>query len=174
LTDVCVVLASERVSDATLDQRRLEFRFDERAFAAGDAGAYSVWQRIPEIGVRMALGARTGDLLRMVVGGGMRLVVTGVVLGGLASLLLTRALQSQLYGVSATDPLAFAVALAILIGVAFLACYIPARRASRSKPSRRFFLFSYSGMCLPTASSSRNRPVSTSWRVATASNIRVP
>jgi putative ABC transport system permease protein len=70
----------------------------------------------------------------MVVGGGMRLVVTGVVIGALSSLLLTRALRSQLYGVSATDPLAFAVALAVLTGVALLACYIPARRATRIDP----------------------------------------
>jgi putative ABC transport system permease protein len=96
--------------------------------------AYSVGQRIPEIGVRMALGAGTADVLRMVVGGGMRLVVTGVAIGALASLLLTRALQSQQYGISATDPLAFVMALVVLIGVAFLACYIPARRASRTDP----------------------------------------
>ena len=96
--------------------------------------AYSVGQRIPEIGVRMALGAGTADVLRMVVGGGMRLVVTGVAIGALASLLLTHALQSQLSGISATDPLAFVTALVVLIGVAFLACYIPARRAPRTDP----------------------------------------
>ena len=96
--------------------------------------AYSVGQRIPEIGVRMALGAGTGDVLRMVVGGGMRLVVTGVAIGALSSLLLTRALESQLYGVSTTDPLAFVVALVVLTAVALLACYLPARRATRVDP----------------------------------------
>ena len=96
--------------------------------------AYSVGQRIPEIGVRMALGAGTADILRMVVGGGMRLVIAGIAIGALSSLLLTRALQSQLYEVSATDPLAFAAALAVLTGVALLACYIPALRATRINP----------------------------------------
>ncbi len=96
--------------------------------------AYSVGQRIPEIGVRMALGAGTGDVLRMVVGGGMQLVVTGVAIGALSSLLLTRALESQLYGVSTTDPLAFVVALVVLTAVALLACYLPARRATQIDP----------------------------------------
>jgi ABC-type antimicrobial peptide transport system permease subunit len=96
--------------------------------------AYSVGQRIPEIGVRMALGAGTVDVLRMLVGGGMRLVVIGIALGTLASLLLTRALGSLLYEVSATDPLAYVMALAVLSAVALLACYLPARRASRTDP----------------------------------------
>jgi ABC-type antimicrobial peptide transport system permease subunit len=96
--------------------------------------AYSVGQRIPEIGVRMALGAGTVDVLRMLVGGGMRLVIIGVALGTLASLLLTRALGSLLYEVSATDPLAYVMALAVLTAVALLACYLPARRASRVDP----------------------------------------
>jgi ABC-type antimicrobial peptide transport system permease subunit len=96
--------------------------------------AYSVGQRIPEIGVRMALGAGTADVLRMLVGGGMRLVVIGIALGTLASLLLTRALGSLLYEVSATDPLAYVMALVVLTAVALLACYLPARRASRTDP----------------------------------------
>jgi predicted permease len=96
--------------------------------------AYSVGQRTPEIGVRMALGARTIDVLGMVVGGGMRLVVIGIALGGLSSLLLTRALGSLLFEVSTTDPLAFVTALAVLGAVALLACYLPARRATRIDP----------------------------------------
>lgn len=82
----------------------------------------------------LALGARTIDVLRMVVGGGMRLVVIGIALGALTSLLLTRALASLLFEVSTTDPLAFVTALAVLTAVALLACYLPARRATRIDP----------------------------------------
>ena len=96
--------------------------------------AHSVSQRTQEIGVRIALGARAAEVLRMVVGGGMRLVLAGVLIGGLSSLLLARVLESQLYGVSATDPLAFTTALGVLVAVALLACYVPARRATRIDP----------------------------------------
>ncbi len=97
--------------------------------------AYSVGRRTQEIGVRMALGARTGEVLRMVVGGGMRLVLGGIVLGTVAALLLSRVLASQLYGVSTTDPATFAAAIALLALVALMATYLPARRAARVDPS---------------------------------------
>jgi ABC-type antimicrobial peptide transport system permease subunit len=93
--------------------------------------AYSVSQRTREMGVRMALGAQRGDVLRMVLREGMLLVIGGLVLGGLASLLLTRALESQLHDVGAHDPLTFALAPLVLCAVALVACYVPAHRATR-------------------------------------------
>ncbi|HUE87104.1 MAG TPA: ABC transporter permease [Vicinamibacterales bacterium] len=96
--------------------------------------AYSVGQRTQEIGVRMALGARAADILQMVMGGGMRLVLAGVVLGTIAAVFLTRAISSQLYGVSPTDALTFIIAPAGLAVVALAACYVPARRAVRIQP----------------------------------------
>ena len=95
---------------------------------------YSVGQRTKEIGVRMALGARAGDVLRLVVGGAMWLVFGGIALGGLASLWLANLLRSQLYGISTADPLAFGAALCALAGAAILACYVPARKAARIDP----------------------------------------
>jgi predicted permease len=96
--------------------------------------SYSVGQRTQEIGVRMALGAHAADILRMIVGGGMLLALGGVAIGTLSSLWLTRVLKSQLHGVSTTDPIAFVAAPAVLIAVALLACYVPARRAMRIDP----------------------------------------
>ena len=96
--------------------------------------AYAVRQRTQEIGVRMALGANSMDVLNMVAGGGMKLVGTGVVIGTAAALLLTRILSAQLYGITATDPVAFVVGLAFLGLVAAMATYIPALRATRVPP----------------------------------------
>jgi predicted permease len=97
--------------------------------------AYSVAERTHEMGLRMALGASTADVMRLVVGGGMRLVFIGLALGGIAALLATRVLESQLYGVSTMDWIAFVFAIVLLTSVALLACYIPARRATRVPPT---------------------------------------
>lgn len=96
--------------------------------------AYSVRQRTQEIGVRMALGAGASDVLRMVTGSGVQLVGIGIVIGTIAALMLTRVLASQLYGITPTDPLSFAAAVAFLGAIALLATYIPARRATRVPP----------------------------------------
>jgi putative ABC transport system permease protein len=96
--------------------------------------AYTVAQRTQEIGLRMALGAQRGDVLRLVVGQGFRLTAIGVTFGVGAALALARLMTTLLYGVSAADPLTFVGVAALLACVALLACYIPARRAMRVDP----------------------------------------
>jgi putative ABC transport system permease protein len=96
--------------------------------------AYSVSRRTREIGVRVALGASSRDVLNMILGQGLRTVFIGVAIGIVGSLALTRTLQSLLFGVNATDPLTFAGVTLLLVGTALLACYIPARRAMHVDP----------------------------------------
>ena len=97
--------------------------------------AYSVTQRTHEMGVRAALGAKRGDLLRLVVGEGLRITVIGIVLGAAASLAAGRFLASLLFGVSASDPGTFVLVAVVLLGVAGVASVIPAWRAARADPT---------------------------------------
>lgn len=96
--------------------------------------SYSAAQRTREIGIRLALGAQGKDVLRLVAGRGMMLVAVGLSLGLIVALVLTRFMESVLYGVSATDPLTFALVVALLALVALVACLVPARRATKVDP----------------------------------------
>ena len=96
--------------------------------------SYAVSQRTREIGLRMALGAHPLDVLRLILGEGLKLVVIGAVLGTLGAFAATQLIATMLYGVSATDPLIFVLVIAVLVAVALAACYVPARRAMRVDP----------------------------------------
>lgn len=96
--------------------------------------SYFVGQRTHEFGIRLALGAQRGDVLRLVVNRGMKMVLCGVALGIVAALGLTRLMVTMLYDVSATDPTTFTVIALLLIGVALLACFVPAWRATKVDP----------------------------------------
>jgi putative ABC transport system permease protein len=96
--------------------------------------AYSVNRRTREIGVRVALGASTSHVLRMVLGEGLRTICIGVAIGIAGALALTRTVESLLFGLNANDPLTFGGVTLFLVGAALLACYIPARRATKVDP----------------------------------------
>ncbi len=98
--------------------------------------SYSVMLRTREIGVRMALGARSGDVVRMILRHGLTMVLLGALVGGFGALQLTQFMQSLVFGMSASDPFTFAAVAFVLLLVAAVACYIPARRASRMDPMR--------------------------------------
>jgi putative ABC transport system permease protein len=96
--------------------------------------AYSVAQRTREIGIRVALGANRASVLLLVIGHGLKLALIGSLIGLVAAFAVTRLIQSFLFGISATDPVTFAVATLLLVTIACLACYLPARNASRVDP----------------------------------------
>jgi putative ABC transport system permease protein len=96
--------------------------------------AYSVAQRTHELGIRMALGGRPRDMLRLIVGQGLRLAIFGVGIGLAAAFVLTHFLSSMLFGVSTADPISYLAVVTLLLVVVIVACYVPARRAMRVDP----------------------------------------
>jgi putative ABC transport system permease protein len=137
-----VMTMNQLLSDATARQRFMLWLLGVFALVAllltgvGVYGvlAYMVAQNTREIGIRMALGAETRAVLKLVVGHGMALTAAGVALGLVGAVAVTRVLKSWLFGVSATDPLTFAVIASLLMSVAMAACFVPARRATKVDP----------------------------------------
>ncbi len=140
---VSQVLTMDQLLGNSLSQRRLTLvllaSFAVLALLLAAIGvygviAYSVRQRTNEIGIRMALGAQTGDVLKLILTQGLKLALIGVVIGLAAAFALTRWMETLLFGVRPADPLTFVVIAAVLTLVALLACYIPARRAAKVDP----------------------------------------
>jgi putative ABC transport system permease protein len=132
------------VFDESLARRRFSMTligiFAAAALVLAMVGLYgvialSVSQRQREIGVRMALGARPADVLRLVLGEGARITIAGVIGGLLGAYALSRVVQSLLFGVSATSAWIYAAATAAILGVTLVASYLPARRATRVDPT---------------------------------------
>jgi ABC-type antimicrobial peptide transport system permease subunit len=98
--------------------------------------SYTVAERMHEMGIRMALGARGESVLRLVLGQGMRVAVVGLGIGVVGALALTRLMSSMLFGVDTTDPVTFVAVPFVLVLVAIAACLVPARRATRVDPIR--------------------------------------
>lgn len=98
------------------------------------AVAYLVTRRTHELGIRMALGARRGDVLKLVLAQGLRLSAAGAAVGLVGAFAASRLMSGFIYGVTATDPLSYAASTLLAISVALLACYIPARRATKVDP----------------------------------------
>jgi putative ABC transport system permease protein len=126
-------IAPERLN-ATLLGLFATFALTMSAVGICGVVSYSVTQRTHEIGVRMALGAQTSHVLKLVVGQGMKLAFIGLAIGLPISFVLTRLLRSLVFGISTTDSLTYAVVAALLALVALLACYLPARRATKVSP----------------------------------------
>jgi len=142
-TPVVNALTMDEVVQNSLSQRELNMwllaSFAGLALLLAAVGiygvqAYSARQRVREIGIRMALGAKRSDVFLMVLGQGFRLALLGITIGLAGSLLLTRFIESQLFGLKPTDPLTFAGVSVLLALVVTAACYIPARRATRVDP----------------------------------------
>ncbi len=140
---VAGVMPLEELVDDTLAPRKIQTGllggFAVLALLLAALGIYAVLsftvtQRTQEFGVRMALGAQPGDVLQMVVSQGTRLFILGAVIGLAGAFGLSRTLEHLLFGISATDPLSFAMVTLVLAGVTLLACYFPARRAMRVDP----------------------------------------
>jgi putative ABC transport system permease protein len=140
-------LTSVRTVDELLDRTLSEAKFTLLLFglfgalalllaAIGIYGviATAVTQRTHEIGLRMALGAQKRDVLRLVIGQGMMPVLIGIAVGLLSAVALTRLMSTLLFGVSTTDPITLAAITSLLTAVALLACYLPARRATKVDP----------------------------------------
>jgi ABC-type antimicrobial peptide transport system permease subunit len=140
---VADVLLGRRLLDGALFVARLGAELGVMlgviALALAAMGIYSVMtyavsQRTKEIGIRMALGARVRDVVRLVLGQALTLIAIGVAIGAAAAFAVTQLLKGFLFGVGASDPLTFATTVALLVSLAVLATFLPARRATRVDP----------------------------------------